>query len=389
MKASRSTVRTSEAGFSALVIAMVLVLVLSLMTVGFAQLMRREQRSALDKQLSKQAYYAAETGLNDASKAINAGYALAKDTCEPFSQDFIDRQTAASGWDATQKQAAGFLTNNQISDNTASSYTCLTIDPAPKSLEYGSIDTEQSKAVRILGVDAAAPTTQKLIATLVISWNDSAGSAPFVTGAGTPFKPASQWSRTSGSVTEALAPVLRIGLTPLASGFVDRNSFISSTYSAFLYPKGSTTATSALANYPSSSYGQYKGINDSGGIVEGQCNSASKPRHCNVKITGLNSTFYLLNMRSIYGKAAVTITAYDSDGNLLRIKDAQTVVDSTGKSQDVLRRVQARIPAQNGYDHPDFSLETTGNLCKQLQLAPNSADGTNASDISQCNPAVN
>src|SRR5882724_3022558 len=62
-----------EAGFAALIIGIILVLILGLLTIGFAQLVRHEQSSALDKQLSSQAYYAAESGVNDAYHAIQ-GY---------------------------------------------------------------------------------------------------------------------------------------------------------------------------------------------------------------------------------------------------------------------------------------------------------------------------
>jgi Tfp pilus assembly protein PilX len=71
----------NESGFASLVVASVLIVVLSLMTVGFAQLMRSNQTSALNKQLSDQAYYAAESGINDAAQAYNAGYSLSKTAC--------------------------------------------------------------------------------------------------------------------------------------------------------------------------------------------------------------------------------------------------------------------------------------------------------------------
>ena len=69
MKACNHHDQPDQRGFAAIVVALVLILVLSLLTIGFAELMRHEQRSALDKQLSSQAYYAAESGVNDAVSA--------------------------------------------------------------------------------------------------------------------------------------------------------------------------------------------------------------------------------------------------------------------------------------------------------------------------------
>ena len=56
----------NEEGFASIVIALILIIVLSLLTIGFAQLARREQQTALSKQLANQAQYAAESGINDA-----------------------------------------------------------------------------------------------------------------------------------------------------------------------------------------------------------------------------------------------------------------------------------------------------------------------------------
>jgi hypothetical protein len=52
---------------------------------------------------------------------------------------------------------------------------------------------------------------------------------------------------------------------------------------------------------------------------------------------------------------------------VLNLKGAQTLVDSTGKAQDVLRRIQVRIPTNNGYDIPDG---THADICKQYDLEP-------------------
>src|ERR1700722_1988557 len=62
---NRSKFQENEQGFASLVIALVIIVVIALITVGFAQLSRREQQTALDKQLANQAYYAAESGVND------------------------------------------------------------------------------------------------------------------------------------------------------------------------------------------------------------------------------------------------------------------------------------------------------------------------------------
>jgi hypothetical protein len=342
MKSNKQT-ELNEQGFAAIVIAVVLVLVLSLITLGFAELMRHEQRSALDKQLSSQAYYAAESGVNDAVKAISAGYDKVKDDCAPLA--------------SAKDPGDSYLLSNDVGADTDTNvkYSCLLIDPAPKSLEFGSVDTEQSKGVELTSADASDP-----IRTIVVSWQDAGSGTTFRPGAGSAFPPISQWGATTG--------ILRVGLTPLVPGSISRDALATNTFAAFLYP-----------NSGSGSPISYGYSNDTGGgtgaIINGRCNLNNTPRYCSVAITGLNQRTYFLNMRSIYRSAHVTVQAYGGNGvvstaNLLSVKNAQTLIDSTGKAQDVLKRIQVRVPSRNSYTHPDYTIESAGSVCKQLQVYP-------------------
>ena len=54
----------------AILVTMNLMIVISLIVLGFAQISRRNQRQSLDRQLSTQAFYAAETAVNDAADLI-------------------------------------------------------------------------------------------------------------------------------------------------------------------------------------------------------------------------------------------------------------------------------------------------------------------------------
>src|SRR5580658_8830161 len=92
MMHKRNKIATDEKGFASIVIALILIIVLALLTVAFAQLARREQADALDKQLAVQANYAAETGINDAYTYIEDNGTLpannaAATQCNALSQD--------------------------------------------------------------------------------------------------------------------------------------------------------------------------------------------------------------------------------------------------------------------------------------------------------------
>ena len=59
-----------QKGMAAILITLIMMIVISLIVLGFAQITRHDQQQALDKQLSTEAFYAAESGINDAINAI-------------------------------------------------------------------------------------------------------------------------------------------------------------------------------------------------------------------------------------------------------------------------------------------------------------------------------
>lgn len=358
MEISETRLHNNQQGFAALVIAIVLVLVLSLTTTGFVEIQDNEQHSALDKQLSSQAFYAAESGINDAAKALNSGFDVRKTNCGPY----------ASG--TTSPAGVNYLTGassdsiNNANSTTDASYSCLLINPFPNTYEYSAVSTTTPIVTYITGVDPTNPdpSNAKLISQLVVSWGDPSGGVSFAPTSGSDsFSTESNWSYTG---------MLQIGLTPLTSGAIDRNDLINNTYTAFLYPNDSSNVSTQLSQYPSYSSadgtGQTQGV-----IINGNCNKNNQPLTCNAVITNLGQANYLLTLRSIYQPTRVTIDAYDYSGLQLSMANGQTLVDSTGEAQGVLRRIQVRIPTHNSYYPVPDSLETMGSICKELQLTPN------------------
>ena len=66
----------------------------------------------------------------------------------------------------------------------------------------------------------------------------------------------------------------------------------------------------------------------------------------------------------------------------MKFKGAQVVIDSTGRANDVLRRVQVRITGgtttfsygDNTGNYPDNVLESADSICKRLSVAPGFGD---------------
>ena len=77
-------------------------------------------------------------------------------------------------------------------------------------------------------------------------------------------------------------------------------------------------------------------------------------------------------MRSIYSKTNVSVVI---NGGAALVFGAQAKIDSTGRSQDVLKRLQVRVPTKNEYYYPGFGVEAAGDICKSLGVRPGYASG--------------
>jgi Tfp pilus assembly protein PilX len=350
------TLGGEQGGFAALLVALVLVTVVALMTVGFAQLMRNEVNQATNRQLSTQAFYAAESGINDAVKALSIDPTISKDFCRPL--------TAAEAAGSTAKQ---YLTSNTV-DGTNSQWTCLLIDSSPGSLVYGDVGRVSPTTFTVSAVDASGNPTS--VGDITIYWQDASPSVKNFrntsgTSTNTAFPPVgpAQWGNSTG--------VLRVAITAITTPFT-RDSLRNNTFTAFLYPtKSSSTTTNSIAFSTAP--------DQQGSIVDSACNvgNVSKaptpdPRYCSDTITGITASQVMFSLRSIYSDTSV----YISPNSSTRLVGAQSLVDVTGRAQDVLKRIQVRIPSKAEFDMPGFDVESVNGVCKQLKLKP----GTGNSD---------
>lgn len=326
--------RNQESGLVSIIVAIVFITIIALITTSFALLSRREARQALDRQLSTQAFYAAESGINDGIKAALAGTPN-KENCD----DTKDLNAAKSN-----------LGNNL-------SYTCVLINQNPTSLEYSPISNQEGKTVKI--------SAQTNIGSLRISWQDAeldpSDSTSFATN-GLHLLP----QEGSPNSFEGHTGMLRTTIIPITNS-LSRDSIIYNSQTLFMYPLAGAASTAGSYDYANSPTNQ-------GEFVDGQCNGANTPRYCNVVITGLSpyatKTIYL-RLKGIYRNASVTIQAYASNEGTsvpLKLNDGQYIIDATGKANDVLRRVQVRVPINTEYNVPDAALQSADSVCKKLLI---------------------
>ncbi len=360
----------NQGGAVSIVITMIITILISLVSIGFARIVLREQRNTLDKQLSTQAFYLAEAGVQDVIKAVQQdGFNGEKTECAPDSE------------------APDLVLNPQVDPvNPGLEYTCVLISQAPFTLEYGNVEEGFSTIVPIKAVEATDPTTAAKIKRLVVSWQRNDDGQSFSSDNINELKPEAGANSFEGST-----PMLRMMLTPMRKtngNNVRRETLMSDSVTIFGYPK--QAASPSL--HGSVDYSDFSGIpatldlSRQGTIVSGECNDANyagdHPRYCSIEITDSSGLFdpallqdevqYMLVLRAMYvegsepGEAKVTITAYDDAGQALRLAGTQAMIDVTARAQDVSRRIQVRVPKFTRQRFAEYSIETSQELCKSI-----------------------
>jgi hypothetical protein len=342
---------------AAILITMVMMVVISLIVLGFAVVSRHEQSRALNQQLSTQAFYAAESGVNDARQVI--------ERYVQHGETIPERDQCTSNGSSSAPELGNYPTGDKMvlksnGGQPSVSYTCLLVDPAPGSLKYDGVSGQSIVApLHINGGNSGGSYH------IVISWKQHVAKGGSPSGqwsacptAGGKFPPAShsadRW-RCSNSV-------LRTDLTSIDHG-LSRHSLKTGTLSALMEP------VRGHAHAASLSYGSSKGSMQ---VVPASCNAD----HCSMSIRDLQGSNFMLRLSSLYLTSDVTINAYKGNGigvvgKKVDFSGAQALVDVTGDANGVLRRIRVRLPLVNNSNlAPSAAISSNSGVCKRFKVTP-------------------
>ena len=342
MAKNRKIFKQNQEGIVPIVVTMIIMIVLTLIVTGFAQLARREQRESLDRQLSTQSFYAAETGVNDARKAIADGFVIDKTDCGPLTG------TIPTGGNA--------LTDNKVDGATGViSYSCLLITQKISDLRYQNVSSTSSTVVPL--------NPSVLLDSVSFKWKAKSGSTSATSSLGI-FPPVATWGDKVG--------ILRVDLIPVgpAGGTFSASSLQTGTFTAFFQPISQNTGAGGSASYTTA-------LGSQGQIIGVDCNPSGV---CEAKIVGLPTgavNNYYVRVKSLYTTSEVTICGNLCNG-VVTFQGAQADIDSTGRASDVLKRIKVRVndvsSLGNTKSLPEFALDSSEDICKRLSVYPGGGD---------------
>lgn len=327
----------NQKGMVALMVAMFLVLIISLVVVNYSRLVRREQRQILDRQLATQALYVAESGVEHIKKqleSVSSGYS--KTDC---------------GDDATT------VTNLEIEPGLE--VTCSFVETELEELRYDSV----GESAEVVPIFAGTST----IHSVTIKWSNK--ESVDLSGCTPPLFPA-----TFG--TDCSLGVLKVDMVD-TSGNIIFPDVLDGMFTAYFYPKnsgGGGTINWSDANTP----------DKQGRIAQADCNADG----CSMTINGLGGTRYHMRIKSLYKSSDLHISATGGPAphTQLNLIGAQASIDVTAKASDVIRRIKTYVSisgytssgSSTGAAASSSALQTAGDVCKEFKVIPDSPDDPDA-----------
>ncbi len=346
-----------ENGMASILVTMIMMIVVTLIVIGFAQISIRQQQNTLDSQLNAEANYAAKSGINNAENVIIS--------------DINNGNTITPENSCNNSPTNPYIQNNVLDSKSGVEYTCVLVNPYPRSLVYSPLTPGQGQTVPVFG--QSAPGNPQNVSSIVISWqehgqpsnNGDFSGCPNPGSFPQPGSASGQWSGVS-----CTAGVLQIGIVP-ASGWTNDQSLIADEHTAFLVPYAQSSSWTANMSGPQ------------GQIVSGNCSPSGSGYDyaCYAILNNLptqgSTPGYYLRLLPFYESVDVAITAYTSatpnkSSVIPQLSDAQATIDSTGKANYVLQRIQERVGINpvSANDLPSNALQSTNSICKQFSVRP-------------------
>lgn len=360
-----------QTGFVSIIVASLLMVILALITVGFTRIMQREQRQALDRQLSRQALYAAESGINDVLDAIDNDLNLSP------TADYTGISKASCDVNGLGPHGNGNLSGP--ADDTIA-YTCALFNQQPGSLKY-DLDIEDSKIVEL----RTASTNN--FESVEITWGNPGGNnLVLLPDCGDSIdlilqNPPNPSNRVS---------TVRFDLTRIAGSY-DRGNMLADTEYLYLVPCYETVPSAyGTHSFDPTSRGDAIPVPCSGGGAE----------PCRVVIDGLLNDNPLTGVadatnrmfarvRPLYESAQLSMSAQENTGAgpvPAQFTGAQISVDVTAKSNDVVRRLSASVPFESSVEVPEVALQVFNGICKRLDIINETPGSENVVD--NCAPPI-
>lgn len=407
-----------QSGAVSLFVVIFAMLIITVLTISFMRLMMADQRQATNDNLSQSAYDSAQAGVEDAKRALllyQRECSTTPGVCASRAAEISDTRCnmglVRNGLAAIDAVNSNRALEVKVQQNSSSvdaaldqAYTCVVMQLITEDY-VGSVKPGESKLIPLIG--------QSDFDTVTISWfddRDTTGTngtldyTPDGNGVLYPQTASSgqEWSTSKPSVMRAQVVQFGDSFTLDQFDYVTSSAGVtqSNTNTVFMYPTRNAATTS----------GQFTGLDtrkdsptdepdpDTGTTparVQCQPNVSSGNYACTMSLRlpqpmGGGDRTAFLKLSPYYNAAHFKVVLSNgvpaaSGAGVVRFQDVQPAIDSTGRANDLFRRLTTRVDLYNtNFPFPEGTIDVTGNFCKDFSVTDDPAVYT--SSLAQCTP---
>lgn len=364
--------KLNQKGAVSLISVVIFILIITIVVTAYLSSALSQQRTSVNLDMGTRAYYAAESGVQDAARGLNADINLTQDKCKSPTNTFIGGNGIVGAPDQNGKDQYGLA------------YTCQIVDPSPTEIT-GSVEPNGTTAmIRI--TPEGNPSGPNAIR---IKWSLKTKSGdpilyPRDDGAQT-LKKLNEWQ--SSGTSRKWHPMLRVAVLdhPLNSSF-GRNEIGQNV--VFLNPKaGNLASPNGYTTFnkdqnPDDVAVKQNLINDATCVRSDVATGYSCEQLITLSGYDLAQDQLYARIGSLYGATNFSME-FLQDDTPIPLKNVQATIDVTGRAKDVYRRVKQAFPL-SGYvedTNTDAAVVAGEGICKQFSVTNNPLEFD-----SRCNP---
>lgn len=387
--------KKTKKGAASLYVVVFATILFGVITVSFARIILSEASQSSNDDLSRSAYDAALAGVEDAKIMVNQYYDCLSNNgsnCEERYNIFSDPNSTPdckNGFPLAQKMH--HVTDGEVrlqESNTGNAetsmdqaYTCVLVtDVTP---DYRGTLTKDVRTkvipINIAGTNSGSQLSN--VASIQFSWYSAVDE-------GTKADSARQFKQSSGGSlpmanNKTVPPTVSLRLIKTAGSSIDLNAFRrENNYNNSGSLDGNIDSSFTLLPSSDAENGEQPlGISDvvtAGNAANGDISSPKAPYAINctsttefacrakLDVSGLsinNDTNVFLVAALPYGDdyTDFAVQLLDSSGQVIKLRGSQISVDSTGRTNQLVRRVETRLdPADMLFPYPQYALELAG-----------------------------
>lgn len=387
MKLMKKYVRNQQSGMVSLFIVIFSALLISVLVIGFIRLMIQDQQQATNNDLSQSAYDSAMSGVSDAKRVIRACELGSAAACTALNDQKCET-VVKSGIVGVSSDKETTIKSLGSSDKTLNqAYTCVVV--TMNTPDY-LVNLKEGQS-QVVPLKATAPFN-----TIVVQWmhrNDGSNGSAYLGGDPTNINQPtsgnnystlpseSGWDSSAPSLLRLMAATpataSNVSLSSLDTGeastiFLRPANIMASGTSNIIVPLGSPRAAASGSNATTNlwavacSNAQYTG-------GDYACQATLQVGHD----VPTGSTVAFMQLTSLYRDTSVKISLLESpSATAVTFDGVQPMVDSTGRANDVFRRVSSRLQVGSaGFPLPEAAIDTTGSLCKDFYVTGTTSGG--------------